>query len=438
MWQRSKTSVAILAMSALSTALPVTSYASVNPQHAVQVSTGRPPATPASVARPPATHVALPHPGVFARGKMVSAKPVGQEGLAKQAKSSVIMDYATGKVLFEKDAHEKLPMASITKVMTMLLIMEAIDAGKLKFDDKIKTSEYAASMGGSQIFLEPGETMTVMDMLKGIAIASANDACVAMAEHLYGSEEAFVARMNERAKELGMDDTHFSNCNGLPVANHYSSAHDIAIMSRELLKHDEITKWTSVYSDYLRKGTDHPLWLVNTNKLVRFYQGVDGLKTGYTAEAKYCLSATGKRDGFRVIAVVMGEPNVKVRNAEVSQLLNYSFSHYTSKLLYKQGQKVEEIEVSRGVPEELPIVAGDNVGVVHERGENKNYTTQLDVFKVKAPVTSGQRVGTLRVYDGQDLVGEVPLLAGTSIDKAGFFQSIGRTMKKIITFGAAD
>jgi serine-type D-Ala-D-Ala carboxypeptidase (penicillin-binding protein 5/6) len=376
------------------------------------------------------------HPGFqLPTPALAGGKTSKENHLATYAKSAVVMDYSTGKVLFEKNAHEKLPMASITKIMTMLLIMEALDDGKIKLTDRVKTSEYAASMGGSQIFLEPGETMTVADLLKGIAIVSANDACVAMAEYIAGSEEAFVDEMNERAKQLGMDDTHFANCNGLPVANHYSSAHDIAMMSRELLKHDEITKWTSVYSDYLRKDSEHPLWLVNTNKLVRFYDGVDGLKTGYTAEAKYCLSATAKRDGFRVIAVVMGEPQVKVRNAEVSQLLNWSFSHYTSKVIYQQGQVVTQVKVPKGVPKNLHVIAGDTVGIVHKRGNKLMYETKMNLFKLRAPVKERQRVGTLQVFEGDDLVAEVPLLAREHVRKAGLFESIGRTMRDLVTFG---
>lgn len=360
---------------------------------------------------------------------------MAEQALAKNARSAVVMDYATGKVLFEKDAHEELPMASITKVMTLLLIMEAVDDGKLKLDDKIKTSDYAASMGGSQVFLEPGETMTAKDMLKGISIASANDASVAMAEHLYGSEEAFVAKMNERAKELGMDDTHFSNCNGLPTANHYSSAHDIAIMSRELLKHEEITGYTSVYSDYLRKDSEHPLWLVNTNKLVRFYDGADGLKTGYTAEAKYCLSATAKREGFRVIAVVMGEPKSTTRNAEVSQLFNWSFSQFTSKVLYRQGERIGSLRVAHGVPENVAYKAGDTVGIIQEKGKKLDYQTRINLFRVNAPVKENQRVGTLQVYEDENLVAEVPLVADRAVKRAGFFQSVGQTIRDLVTFG---
>ncbi|MBX5437630.1 MAG: D-alanyl-D-alanine carboxypeptidase [Alicyclobacillaceae bacterium] len=378
-----------------------------------------------SVAIPAATNPSPPSPAAAA------------QDLAPNARSAVVMDFATGRVLFEKDAHERLPMASITKIMTLLLTMEAIDSGRLKLSDKARTSEYAASMGGSQIFLEPGEVMTVEDLIKGIAIASANDACVALAEHLEGSEEAFVRRMNERAKELGMDDTHFVNSNGLPAPNHYSSAHDIAVMSRELLKHEQITRWTSIYSDYLRKDSDHPLWLVNTNKLVRFYDGVDGLKTGYTAEAKYCLAATAKRDGFRVIAVVMGEPKPTVRNAEVAGLLNWTFNRYTSRVLYRQGEVVKRaVKVSHGVPQQVDLVAGDTVGVIERKGEPQRYEAKAEVFQLSAPVKQGQSAGTLRVYEGGELVAEVPLLAAEHVRRAGLFQTIGQVMRDLVTFGS--
>lgn len=359
-------------------------------------------------------------------------------GISKDAKSAVVMDAATGKVLYDKDAHEELPMASITKIMTMLLIEEAIDEGRLKWTDNVKVSEHAASMGGSQIFLEPGETMSVRDMLKGIAVASANDACVAMAEHLDGSEEAFVARMNARAKSLGMEDTHFSNCNGLPVANHYSSAHDIAIMSRALLQHPEITTFTSIYSDYLRKNTDRPLWLVNTNKLVRFYDGVDGLKTGYTREAKYCLSATAKREGFRVIAVVMGEPKPTVRNAEVSGMLNWAFSHYTSTQIYPQGHVIGQVNVNKGVHDKVDAVTAESVGYVMMKGEKKKAKEEVQLTKMTAPVAKGAKVGTLTVEVGGDVVTEVPLVAKEAVAKANFLQGLSKTVRKIVTFGATS
>ncbi len=360
-----------------------------------------------------------------------------QVGLAKEARSAVVMDSLTGKVLYEKDGHEKLPMASITKIMTMLLIMEAIDCGQLKYSDRVKVSEYASSMGGSQIFLEPEEIMTVEQMLKGIAVASANDACVAMAEHLDGSEEAFVARMNKKANELGMDDTHFVNCNGLPAKDHYSSAHDIAIMSRALLSHKDITRFTSVYSDYLRKDTENPLWLVNTNKLVRFYEGVDGLKTGYTAEAKYCLSATAKKNGFRVIAVVMGEPKPKVRNAEVTGLLNWSFSNYETKTIYNQGAIVSTAPVSHGVHETVNVCTKEPIGIIRKRGSKAEYETKIELNKLNAPVVKGQKVGEIKVYDGEECVSKAPLYAQTNVAKSTFFQRFGKTIKGIVTFGSA-
>ncbi len=359
------------------------------------------------------------------------------ESLAPHARSAVVMDAATGKVLYEKDGHEELPMASITKIMTLLLVMEAVDSGKLKLTDPIKTSEYAASMGGSQIFLQPGETMSAEDMIKGVAIASANDACVALAEHLSGSAEAFVQQMNRRAKELGMDDTHFVNCNGLPEPNHYSSAHDIAIMSRELLKHRQILKYTSVYSDYLRKGSEHPFWLVNTNKLVRFYQGVDGLKTGYTQEAKYCLSATAQKDGFRVIAVVMGEPKPSLRNKDVSELLNWAFANYTSKVMYKAGECVKEVELRRGHPETLRIVTADTVGVVQSKGERHKYDVKIELKDdFELPIRKGDPVGTLIVSDQGKVISETTLVAGNDVKQVGFLTGVGRVFRDIITFGS--
>lgn len=357
------------------------------------------------------------------------------EGLASQARSAVVMDNATGKVLFEKDGHEKLPLASITKIMTMLLIMESLDKGQISLKDSVKVSENASSMGGSQVFLQPGESMSVDDMLKAIAMASANDACVAMAEHIYGSQEAFVKQMNRRAKQLDMVDTHFVNCNGLPAADHYSSAHDIALMSRELLKHEQITKYTSVYSDYLRKDTEHPFWLVNTNKLVRFYDGVDGLKTGFTQEAKYCLSATAKKDGFRVITVVMGEPKPSVRNKEVSEMLNWSFSQFTSTVLYPAGKLVGEKPVAHGVPERVRVITGDTVGVLQHKGDHVDYHTDVKLNPLKAPLRKGEQVGVMKVYEGDKVVAKVPLVAATDVEKAGLFQSLGMTFRKVITFG---
>jgi D-alanyl-D-alanine carboxypeptidase (penicillin-binding protein 5/6) len=359
--------------------------------------------------------------------------------LAKSAVSAVVMDAATGQVLFEKNMHEKLPPASITKIMSMLLIMEALESGRIKLTDRVRASEHAASMGGSQIFLEPGEQMTVDEMMKGIAVASANDATVAMAEHIAGSEEEFVKMMNERAEQLGLKNTHFKNSNGLPVAGHYTSAYDIALMSRELLKHEQILKWTSIYSDYLRKDSEKPFWLVNTNKLIRYYPGMDGLKTGFTGEAKYCLSATAKRGDFRVITVVMGEPTSPQRNAEILQMMDWAFSQFTSKTFYKAGQVVEKVKLDKGNEPSVQLVAADTLGVVMKKGEKSDaYTKQITFKECKAPVKKGQVLGAVVIYKDGKEVGRTSIVAANDIGKAGFWKMFKRTVDSWLTFGQAS
>ncbi|BFT71361.1 D-alanyl-D-alanine carboxypeptidase [Paenibacillus sp. CGMCC 1.16610] len=349
--------------------------------------------------------------------------------LTPNAQSAVLMDADTGTVIAEKNKDTKLPPASITKIMTMLLIMEAIDKGNIKMDEKVRVSEYAASMGGSQIFLEPGEEMTVQEMLKGIAMASGNDASVAMAEKIAGSEENFVQMMNERAQQLGMKNTHFSNCNGLPVANHYTTANDIAVMSRELLKHEGITKFTGAYQDYLRKESPNPFWLVNTNKLVRFYSGADGLKTGYTSEAKFCLSATAKRDNLRVVAVVLGEPNTKTRNAEVTKLFDYAFAQYTNYPLFKSGDSLGNFTVNKGQVSTVPLVAKQNYSILMKKGtatDNIRHELQLEP-NLRAPITMGQPIGKIVVYSGDNVLTEYPLESPVAVDKASWWKLFKRT-----------
>jgi D-alanyl-D-alanine carboxypeptidase (penicillin-binding protein 5/6) len=355
-------------------------------------------------------------------------KPAGAN-LAPSARSAVLLDADTGTVVFEKNSHDKLPPASITKIMTMLLVMEAVDEGRIKWTDKVSTSEYAASMGGSQIFLEAGEQMTVQDMLKGIAMASGNDASVAMAEKLAGTEAEFVRLMNERAEQLGLKNTHFMNCNGLPAANHYTSAYDIAVMSRELLKHGEITKYTGIYQDYLRKDSEKPFWLVNTNKLVRFYSGADGLKTGFTNESKFCLSATANRDGFRVIAVVLGEPNTKTRNAEVSSMFDYAFANYTNHLIFKEGDTIGTIPVAKGKQSKLTLTAKHSYSILMKRGAaHKDMRHELIMDKsLKAPVKAGQIIGKLVVYQGDKQLTEFEINSPAAVDKAGWWTLLKRT-----------
>ncbi|MBY9081557.1 D-alanyl-D-alanine carboxypeptidase [Paenibacillus sp. HN-1] len=368
---------------------------------------------------------------VFAEEKGQKGQKPGSAApdLASQSRSAILMDAGTGTVIYEKNSHVKLPPASITKIMTMLLTVEAIDAGTLKLTDKVRASEYAASMGGSQIFLEPGEEMTVDDMLKGIAMASGNDASVAMAEKLAGSESAFVDLMNKRVEELGLKDTHFANCNGLPTKDHYSSAHDIAVMSRELLKHPQIIKYTGSYQDYLRKDSPKPFWLVNTNKLVRFYTGADGLKTGYTSEAKFCLSATASKDGLRAIAVVLGEPNTKTRNSEVSGMFDYMFSQYKVHTIHKTGDTLGTLKIEKGVKRELPIVAQENYTLLLKKGitqEGIRHETVI-LSPVKAPVAKGQTIGKLVVYQGTSVVKEYELKAPEAVGKAGWWKLFKRT-----------
>lgn len=373
--------------------------------------------------------------GASAEEKAKSTGNTAAADLAPNARSAILMDAGTGTIIYEKNSHDKLPPASITKIMTMLLTVEALDEGRLQLTDMVRTSEYAASMGGSQIFLEPGEEMSVDEMLKGIAMASGNDASVAMAEKIAGSESAFVDMMNSKAEELGLKDTHFANCNGLPAENHYSSAHDIAVISRELLKHERIIKYTGSYQDYLRKDTEKPFWLVNTNKLVRFYTGADGLKTGYTSEAKFCLSATASRDGLRAVAVVLGEPNTKTRNSEVSGMFDYLFSQYKVHTIYKPGDAIGTLKIEKGVKKELPITAKETYSVLLKKGVTQEGIRNEVVLQkdIKAPVAADQTIGKLVVYQGTSVIKEYELKAGEDVAKAGFWKLFKRTAGSLFT-----
>lgn len=353
--------------------------------------------------------------------------------LAPSAKSAVLMDADTGTVIYEKNSHEKLPPASITKIMTMLLVMEAIEQKKLKLTDSVTVSENASSKGGSQIFLEPGETMTVHDMLKGVAVGSANDASVALAEHIGGTEENFIAMMNTRAEQLGLKNTKFQNPNGLPVPDHYSSAYDIALLSRELLKHPQITKYTGLYQDYLRQDSKKPFWLVNTNKLVRFYQGLDGLKTGFTSEARFCLTATAKRNDFRVIAVVMGEPDSKTRNKEISKMLDYAFSQYTNFTFYKKGDLIAKVDVDKGDPEQMEIRAHHSMSILMRKGEDPKQYKKIVRFKeLKAPIKQGETIGTVDFVNQQGkVISHLELTSSKTIEEASLWNAIRKVFTNI-------
>lgn len=355
------------------------------------------------------------------------------KNLTVDAKSAILIERDTGKVLFNKNEHEKLSPASMTKIMTLLLIMEALGEGKLKLDEKIRVSERAASMGGSQIFLETGEEMSVEDLLKGIAVASGNDASVALAERIAGSEQAFVKKMNEKAKELQLKNTKFQNSTGLPADDHYSTAYDMSIMSKELLKHESITKYTSIYEDYLRKGKENEFWLVNTNRLVKFYPGVDGLKTGYTSEAKYCLTATAEKDDMRVIAVVMGADSTKERNAQVSQMLDYAFNHFQTKKLFKKGDKITELNLLKAENKITDVVASESISTLYRRGESTDkITTDIHLVKdLNLPVKRGEKVGELIVKNGDTILSKSALTIEEPIQQASFLTLWKRTWQTL-------
>ena len=363
------------------------------------------------------------------------ALPVGAVDMDIPAKSAVLMDVATGTVIYEENAHTPLAPASVTKVMTMLLIMEAIDGGRIHWDDSVTASEAAAAKGGSQIYLKVGETMSVADMVKSIAVSSANDCACAMAEHIAGSESAFVEMMNARAKELGMLDTNFVNCTGLDddenAKNHLTSAYDIAIMSCQLLKyHPDIKKFTTIWMDTVRNGA---FGLSNTNKLVRFYQGATGLKTGYTSQAGYCLSASAMREDMELVAVVMGAQNSKDRFAACKSLLDYGFANYA--LITPQAETVQ-IPVKLGVLDTVTAVPGGENAVLIDKGQ-KNIVSQQMVLEeqVSAPVSKGQRLGTLYIKAGEQVLQEIPLIAENAVEKLTFWQMFAALFQKIAMAG---
>lgn len=354
--------------------------------------------------------------------------------LAENAKAAILIEASTGKVLFEKNADEKLVPASMTKMMSMLLIMESIESGVLKWDQKITVSENASSMGGSQILLETGEKMTVEDLFKGVSIASGNDAVVALAEAIAGSEAGFVDMMNKRAKELGLKNTNFKTPHGLDAANHYSSARDMSTIAKELVKHEKVLEFTSVYEDYLRENTDRKIWLVNTNKLVRFYDGVDGLKTGYTKDAGYCLTATAKKDGMRIIAVVMGEPDSKTRNKEVSEMLDYSFAQYKVENLLNNKSSLGKYEIDKGSQKYVTIVPKGDATVLRKKGEKTgNATYEVKLNDLKAPIKKGDTVGKLKIKENGKLVRTVDLTTKQDVKKANIGELYLRYMKDIFT-----
>ena len=347
-------------------------------------------------------------------------------------KSALLMDTATGTILYAKNEHEPLAPASVTKVMTMLLIMEAIDSGKIGWDDSVTTSEAAAAKGGSQVYLKVGETMSVTDMLKSIAVSSANDCACAMAEHIAGSEAAFVELMNRRAGELGMSDTRFVNCTGLDdgedAKDHRTSAHDIALMSRQLLKnHPEIRKFTTIWMDTVRNGA---FGLSNTNKLIRFYDGASGLKTGFTSGAGYCLSASALRDGMELIAVVMGAESSQIRFQSCKAMLDHGFANYA--LIHPELTEAGSVPVKLGKAAQVDPRLGEEAALLIDKSQKNSVTTHILLEEsLVAPVSQGQRVGTLTIRSGEQILKEIPLVAAGSVERLGFGDLFAMVLGKI-------
>lgn len=349
--------------------------------------------------------------------------------LETDAASAILMDAATGNILYEKDCHKELPPASVTKLMTLLVAADAVQNGKVKLTDKVTASENACKLGGSQIYLEPGETFSLEEMLLAIAVGSANDACVAVAEHIDGSQEAFVEEMNKKAKELGLKNTHFVNCYGLPADGHYTSAYDLAVIAREALKYPLIRKLTSTKEYDLRDGK-FKLW--NTNKLLWWYPGTDGFKTGWTNEAKYCLASSVKRDGLRLICVVMGVPQVRGHFAESMKIYNYGFAKFSFKQFAPANQKQGVVKVRKGEDPEVVAVTKTPIGVSVEKGKDKNLWVETKLMpEVTAPVAKGQKVGQVLLYNADKLVQTVDLVAEKGVKKAGVYQQMTRTLKGV-------
>lgn len=359
---------------------------------------------------------------------------VSAEDLAPNSQSSILMNYETGKIVYEKNSNEKLAPASMTKMMTLLLIMEKIEDGTIKYTDPVVISENAANMGGSQIFIEANTQMKVEELIKGIAIASGNDAAVAMAEKVGGSVDSFVKMMNDKCKEIGCTNSNFVNVHGLDEENHYSSAHDMALIARELLHYQDILRFTSTYEEYLTKPDGTKIWLVNTNKLVRFMQGVDGLKTGFTTNAGYCLTATGLRNDIRFISVVMGVETSQKRSEDTSNLLTYGFNNYKINKVINEDVELGKVKIEKGKQKEGTLTIKENINeLISIKDPLKEYQYNVTLNKnVKAPIKKGDKVGTLEILDNGNVAYTVDLTIKEDVEKSSLFDIFQDNMKLIL------
>ena len=353
--------------------------------------------------------------------------------LIKNARSGVLIDASTGEVLYEKNKDNEVAVASMTKMVAQIIILENIEQGNLKWDDVIAVSKNASGMGGSQIYLQTGEKMTVRDLMKGITMASANDATVAMAEAISGTENDFVKLMNKKVKDLGLKNTVFKNSTGLDEEGHYSSAHDMARIAKELLSHEQILEFSSVYEDYLRVDTPNKFWLVNTNKLVRFYEGADGLKTGFTDNAGYCMAVTAKRDNMRLIAIVLGEESGKVRNNETMELLDYGFNLYKVDLIKSKGDKVGTLKLDKSNKETVDIYPKEDITILGKKTDpSVNYNIELKLDKIELPKEKNAKVGKVIIKNGDKTVREVDAVIRDDIEKINFINLFLKTIKDVI------
>lgn len=359
-----------------------------------------------------------------------------EEDLAPNSTSALLLEASTGKILYAKNENEKLAPASMTKVMSMLLIMEAIDSGKLSMEDEVIISDTASSMGGSQIFLQTGEKYKVKELLKGIAIASGNDAVMAMAEKVSGSVAQFVDAMNKRAKALGLKHTHFDNPHGLDSETHYTTASDMAVMAQELLKHEKILEFTSIYEDYLKKNDGSSIWLVNTNRLVRFYDGVDGLKTGFTTKAGYCITTTAKRGDMRLLSVVMNASSSDLRSKDTVTMLNYGFNSYKLSVLLKKDKNLGYASVDKGSVEKVKLHLKEDVTMLHKVDEEeRKYDYHLLLEKIEVPSSKNSKVGSIEIMDEEgNIIKEADVVIKEDVKKASFLTLYKRVLK-IFTSG---
>lgn len=366
--------------------------------------------------------------------QFVYAKEENESNIIKNARSGILIDASSGEVLYEKNKHNEVAVASMTKMVAQILILENIENGNLKWDEVITASSNASGMGGSQIYLQTGEKMTVRDLMKGITMASANDATVALAERIAGSEDDFVKLMNDKVKELGLKNTVFKNSTGLDAPGHYSSAYDMAMIAKELLTHEEILDFSSVYEDYLRVNTPNKFWLVNTNKLVRLYEGADGLKTGFTDNAGYCMAVTAKRDNMRLIAIVLGEESGKVRNQETTELLDYGFNLYKVDLIKSKHDKVATVKIDKSDRETIDIYPKDDITILGKKSDpSLKYDVEVKLDKINLPSKKNTVVGKIIVKSNNKIIREVAAVIKDDLSKKSFIDLFGQTLKDIIT-----